>query len=247
MQINLKIEGLDSVKKQLANISKQVTYAASRALNTTAFAVNTEIKKEMQTAFKGGPTAFALRAFAVDKATKSSLTATIALREDAPSGGTSYSKALRHLFTSGTRDWKKLEGYLQAKRLMPAGLMAVPGDGCPLDSKGNIRKPALTEMLGVLSTQRANLRVYRKTGAGKAQKAVGYFVVTVGDKTRKHPGIYKRIETGTSSGISPMIMFVKRGNWRKYIDLQLVGNKVVGFEFEAAFTKEFEAAMASAR
>lgn len=247
MQINLKIEGLDKAQAQLAGLSKQVSFAASRALNTTAFAVNTAIKKEMQSTFKGGPTAFALRAFAVDKATRSNLTATVALRTDAPAGGTSYSKALRHLFTSGTRDWKKLEGYLQAKRLMPAGLMAVPGNGCPLDSKGNIRKAALTEMLGVLSAQRANLRVYRKTGAGKAQKATGYFVVSSGDKTRKHPGIYKRIETGTTSGISPMIMFVKRGNWRKFIDLQLVGNKVVGEHFEAAFTKEFEAAMASAR
>jgi len=247
MQINIKIEGLDAVRKQLANLSKQVDYAASRALNTTAFAVNTEIKKEMQNVFKGGPTPFALRAFAVTKATKSDLTATIALRQDVPSGGTSYAKALRHLFTSGTRDWKKLEGYLQGKRLMPPGLMAVPGNGCPLDGRGNIRKAALTEMLGVLAAQRPNLRVYRKTGAGKVQKAVGYFVVRAGDKSRKHPGIYKRIETGSSSGITPMIMYVKRGNWRKFIDLQLVGNKVVGREFEANFTKEFAAAMASAR
>jgi hypothetical protein len=247
MQIGLNITGLDAVKAQLGSMAKQANFAASRALNTTAFAVNASIKREMQQVFMGGPTPYTQRAFAIDKATKSNLVATVALRKDAPAGGTSYTKALGHLFTGGTRDWKKLEGYLRGAKLMPSGLMAVPGNACPLDARGNIRQAALTEMLGVLRANRSNLRVYRKTGAGKAQKAVGYFAIQPGTKARLHPGIYKRVETGTTSTLDPMVMFVHPGKWRKFIDLQQLATTVVAKTFNAEFNKELSAALGSAK
>jgi hypothetical protein len=247
MQISLNITGLDAVKAQLGAMAKQANFAASRALNTTAFAVNASLKREMQQVFKGGATPYTQRAFAIDKATKSNLVATVALRNDSPAGGTPYAKALGHLFTGGTREWKKLEGYLRGSKLMPSGLMAVPGSACPLDARGNIRQAALTEMLGVLRANRSNLRVYRKTGAGKAQKAVGYFAIQHGTKASLHPGIYKRVETGTTSTLDPMVMFVHPGKWRKFIDLQKLATEVVAKTFNAEFNKELSAALGSAR
>lgn len=247
MQVNIKIDGLDRVKAMLGNAGKQASFAASRALNTTAFAINAELKKEMASTFKGGATAYSLRAFKVDKSSKANLTATVALRTDTGGAALPYNKALAHLFTGGRRSFKRLEGWLRARRLMPSGLTIAPGAGMPLDRFGNMRQAALTEMLGVIGNQRSNLRVYRKTGAGKAQKAVGYFVVMPGSRSGQHPGIYKRIETGRTSTIKAMVLYVDPVNYRKLIDLDALGRQVVSKTFQPEFDKEFAAAMATAR
>ena len=248
MQINIKITGLKEVQAQLGNLAKQASYAASRALNTTAFAINARLKTDMAATFKGGATAYTLRAFAVKKATNANLTAEVALRTDSPGGtGTPYSKALAHLFTGGTRKYKKLEGWLRGRGLLPGNLTVAPGAAMPLDRYGNMRQKALEEMLGVLGSQGRNLRVYRRTGAGKAQKAVGYFVVLPGDKTKKHPGIYKRLEAGKRSTIKPMVLYVNPVNYRKFIDLDRVGREVVDKTFQPAFDAELAKALANAK
>jgi hypothetical protein len=247
MQVNIQITGLDAVKAQLGSQGKQAAFAASKALTTTAFAINDRLKKEMASTFKGGATSYSLRAFKVDKADKTTLTAAVTLRTDNNGAALPYSKALGHLFTGGTRKFKKLEAWLRARRLMPSGLTVAPGSGMPLDRFGNMRSAALTEMLGVIGTQRTNLRVYRKTGAGKEQKAVGYFVVLPGDKSRKAPGIYKRIETGKSSAIKAMVLYVDPTSYRKFIDLDKLGREVVAKTFQPAFDAELAKALATAR
>ena len=247
MQVTIQITGLKEVQAQLGTQAKQAAFAASRALNTTAFAINDRLKKDMASTFAGGATPYTLRAFKVSKADKASLAASVTLRTDTPEGGTQYAKALGHLFTGGQRRYKKLEGWLRGRRLLPSGLTVAPGAGMPLDGYGNMRRGTLTEMLGVLGTQRTNLRVYRRTGAGKAQKAVGYFVILPGDKGRKQPGVYKRIETGATSTIIPMLLYVDPKSYRKFVDLDKLGNEVVGKTFQAAFDAELVKALASAR
>lgn len=247
MKIDIQITGLQEVRAQLGAQAKQANFAASRALNTTAFAVNDRLKKDMASTFKGGATPFSLRAFKVVKSDKTNLVAEVSLRTDTPDGGTQYAKALAHLFTGGQRKYKKLEGWLRARRLLPAGLTVAPGAGMPLDAYGNMRRAALTEMLGVIGTQMTNLRIYRKTGAGKAQKAVGYFVVLPGDKSKKHPGIYKRVEAGTSSTLKPMVLYVDPANYRKFIDLDKLGHEVIAKTLQASFDAEIKAALADAK
>lgn len=248
MQVNIKIEGLTEVRAMMGTLGKQATYAASRALNTTAYAINDRLKKDMVDTFKGGATAYTLRAFSVLKADKATLTAEVSLRTDAPGGtGTNYTNALAHLFNGGERKYKKLEGWLRGRKLLPTGLTVAPGPGMPLDRYGNMRKTTLTEMLGVLGALRTNLRVYRRTGAGKAQKAVGYFVVLAGDKSRKHPGIYKRIETGASSTTAPMVFYVDPVSYRKFIDLEKLGQEVAEKTFQNAFDTELAKAVKTAK
>ena len=117
----------------------------------------------------------------------------------------------------------------------------------PVDSYGNMRRAALTEMLGVIGAQLTNLQVYRRTGAGKAQKAVGYFVILPGSKGGHHPGIYKRMQTGTSSAITPMVLYVNPANYRKFIDLDKLGREVVAQKFQPAFDAELARALANAK
>ena len=245
--IRIEVQGIKSTIATLSGQGKQVIYAASRTLNTMAFGINADIKTEMNARFKGGATAFTLRAFRIDKASKEKLTAIVALRDDAPDGGSSYEKALHHLFTGGTRDWKKIEGLLRGIGLIPDGLMIVPGAACPLDSRGNMRKAALNEMLGVIKSNVRNIRVFRRTGAGKQQKGVGYFVVMPGDKTNLHIGIWKRIEVGASSTIKPIIMYVHQGKWSKFIDLDHIGNNFVARRWQPVFELELADAMRTAR
>jgi len=247
MKIDVQITGLQEVRAQLGAQAKQANFAASRALNTTAFAVNDRLKKDMASTFKGGATPFSLRAFKVVKSDKTNLVAEVNLRTDTPDGGTQYAKALAHLFTGGQRKYKKLEGWLRARRLLPAGLTVAPGAGMPLDAYGNMRRAALTEMLGVIGTQMTNLRIYLKTGAGKAQKSVGYFVVLPGDKSKKHPGIYKRIESGTSSTLKPMVLYIDPTNYRRFVDLDKLGHEVVAKTLQASFDAEIKAALADAK
>lgn len=247
MQVNIQITGLDAVRQQLGNQAKQASYAASRALNTTAYAINTRLKADMSSTFQGGATAYTLRAFKVEQARKDNLTAAVMLRTDTAGASLPYAKALGHLFTGGTRNYKKIEGWLRGHRLLPTGYTIAPGAGMPLDRFGNMRQPALTEMLGVLGNPRTNLRVYRRTGAGKAQKAVGYFVAMPGDKSGHHPGVYKRIETGNSSALSPMVLYVRPSNYRRFIDLERLGQEVAAKTFEPAFEVELSKAMASAQ
>ena len=247
MQIKIEIKGLDQVKAQLGNLSKQANFAAKKALDTTAFAINTEIKKEMQSTFQGGATAYALRAFKVEKADKSNLVATVSLRTDTQGAALPYSKALGHMFTGGRRDYKKIEGLLRARKLMPSGLSIAPGDGMQLDRYGNMDKRQLSEVLTMLIARPSTMRVIRKTGKGKPQKMVDYFVVQPGAKTRLHPGIYKRIETGKTSAVDAMMLYIKPVAYRQYINLQTLGNRVVNSTFQPAFDKELAAALASAK
>lgn len=247
MQVSIQITGLKEVQAQLGAQAKQATFAASRALNTTAYAINDRLKKDMASTFKGGATAYTLRAFSVTKADKATLTATVALRTDTQGAALAYNKALGHLFTGGPRKYKKLEGWLRGRRLLPAGLTIAPGAGMPVDSYGNMRRAALTEMLGVIGAQLTNLQVYRRTGAGKAQKAVGYFVILPGSKGGHHPGIYKRMQTGTSSAITPMVLYVNPANYRKFIDLDKLGREVVAQKFQPAFDAELARALANAK
>ena len=246
--LSVSIDGLETIKARLIGKQKQIPYAASRALNTLAFSANADIKTEMQRVFKGGATPYTLRAFKVDKATKEILVAMVSLRTDTPNGGTAYTKALSHLFTGGTREWKRIEGLLRGLALIPAGMMIVPGAACPLDSRGNMRKSALDELLGVIRANVRNLRVFRRAGkTSKQQKGIGYFVILPGDKTHLQPGIWKRIETGSGSVVKPMILYVRRGHWNQFIDLQKIGTAVVGRLWQAEFDRELANAMASAR
>lgn len=247
MQVSIKITGLKEAQAQLGAQAKQATYAASRALTTTAYAINERLRKDMASTFKGGATAYTLRAFSVTKADKATLTSAVALRTDTQGAALAYNKALGHLFTGGPRKYKKLEGWLRGRRLLPAGLTIAPGAGMPVDSYGNMRRAALTEMLGVIGAQLTNLQVYRRTGAGKAQKAVGYFVILPGSKGGHHPGIYKRMQTGTSSAITPMVLYVNPANYRKFIDLDKLGREVVAQKFQPAFDAELARALANAK
>ena len=247
MKIGVKIEGLDAAMAALSGQGKQVRFAAARALTQTAHKVNADLKDELRNNIKGGPTAFTLRAFKVTGARRDNLEATVALRHDAPEGGTTYAKALQHLFTGGRRDFKKLEGWLRGKNIIPVGMMAVPGPKAPLDARGNFRKAALTEMLGIIGSQTRNLQEWRKSGRGGQMKAIGFFIARPRDKSGLTPGIWRRITTGKSSTVEPWVMFISPTAYRQKFDLEAIARKTVAATFETRFLASLADALRTAK
>ena len=245
LQVN--ITGAKELQKQLGAFGRQVPFAAAGALNDTAFAVNADIKREMRQNFRGGATPFSLRAFRVRKADKRVLEATVMLRTD-ESGGTNTTRTLGHLFTGGQRRWKRLEGLIRAKTDMPDNMMAVPGDAVTLDMRGNIIRRHIAEIVTALRNRLQT--VNRAKGGGVT--ATGYFTLT-----RQHgklpPGLYRRVtrggwvdrDTKATSVAQPLMVFVRRGFWRRRISLQEVadqqGRHIVA-RFNAALRKAMETA-----
>lgn len=246
--LTIQITGLEAVRAQLANAGKQATFAAQNALNNAAFGLNAKIKAEMQGAFQGGATKYTLAAFKVEKATKANLAATVMLRKDSD-GGTPRHDTLGHLFTGGNRRWKKFEGLIRAAGAMPRGTIAVPGKGIKLDSRGNMSKAQITEILRGIES---GMQTLNKAKTDKNKKATGYFVLPT-RQGKLLPGIYKRTTTGgwvgggkASSGITPMLVFVPMGTWRKYIDLDAIAQKQLQC-FVADFNTQLRQALATAK
>jgi len=245
--IKVEIKGVEALKATLSGQQKQVRFAAARALTKTAQQINKDLQSEMKTAIAGGPTPYTLRAFKTTAATRETLTASVALRTDAPSGGTPYAKALAHLFEGSRRDWKKIEGWLRGKRLIPEGMMMAPGPKAPLDARGNFRRNSINEMLGILNSQIRNLRSFRRTGAGKRQKGIGFFVALPGDRSGLAAGIWRRVETGNSSVVEPWIMYIRPTSYRRKFDLDRIGRLTVAKSWQSNFETSLADALRTAR
>ena len=247
MKITIDVRGMDVLRTRLVAQQKQVRFATAKALTQTAWAINKEIQEEMKQVIAGGPTAYTLRAFKVTGATRDNLQSVVSLRTDAPDGGTVYAKALAHLFSGGRRDWKKLEGWLKGKGMMPAGMMIAPGPKAPLDSRGNFRRTQINEMLGILSSNIRNLKSFRKTGAGKQQKGIGFFICRPGDNSGLTPGIWRRIETGNSSVVEPWIMYISPTSYRRKLDLEAIAKRTVARVFQSNFETALTDALRTAK
>ena len=251
MKLNVIVDSTD-FKRAMAAAEKQAIFSLSKALTTTAFKARDEIYDQLKRRVQGGATPYALRSFNVEKATKQNLVATVALRTDGPGGGagggTPYDQALGHLFTGGVRRWKRVEGYLQAMGVLPAGLMAVPGKFCPLDARGNIPRSAFRAITADLTQAGPSRRT--RTGArsvAKTGRTTAHFVAQPGNPSKLHQGIYRRTLAPTGWQLQPVILFVQPGTWDRMIDLHQLAGDVVGKTFGPEFAKEFANAMATAR
>jgi hypothetical protein len=247
--LTIQINGIDQVRAQLGTAGKQAAFAAKNALNNAAFAINKQIKADMQGAFQGGATAYTLRAFQVHKASKQRLEASVMLRTDSQ-GGKSHSQTLGHLFTGGSRQWKKFEGLIRALGAMPAGTIAVPGEGIKLDSRGNMSRTQLREILGAL---RSGMAVVRGGRGKNPAMAVGYFILPKKTGRIKYPGIYKRTTTGgwvgdgdANSKLMPMVVFLPMGTWRRYINLEAIAQQQLR-GFVADFNAQLREALKNAK
>jgi hypothetical protein len=269
MVIKVEIKGMQAAIANLAGMNKQVRQAASGALNDLAFDANAEIKRQMQSKFKGGATRYSLAAFKVEKAKPDRLTATVALRTDSPGKSRSYDKVLGHLFTGGSRRWKRMEGAFRNIGVLPSGyIMTVPRDASwanPLDSFGNPKASFIVQLISYFNAAgeqgyKSNMTDKRRDSIAKRGKSesgyrtingVVYFIsrghgMWFGRQQRLAAGIWaKRGIHG--SDIAPVFLFVRTGAYGKIIDLDAIGRAVVDQKWERQFNRWLQFSIRSAK
>lgn len=265
MKVAVRIEGIDAVQAMLRGNGQKVTRAAATAMNRTIRAVRFDIVDKVKAGTQGGATSYTQRAFGLKEASEGNLEASTFLRDDAPAKGTPWSKALGHLFTGGSRSFKKMEGAFRRIRALPSGWMIVPGSACPLDGFGNPPRSLIVQLIAYFNAfgeqgykanmkdkRRAKLANAGRTASGyKTINGVEYFISygrygkPGGDrythgKFSQHlaPGIWARSGTHGSK-VVPIFMFVRRGQWAKKFDIDQIGTRTV----DRLWSKNFDAAM----
>lgn len=246
-KLEVKID-MSKVKQMFDKVPGKAKVISAKILTSAAFDVNAEIKDAMKKTFSGGPTPYSLRAFSVTKATPDSLVSRVSLRMDSPGKGTPYNIALEHLFSGGNRHWKRMEGAFLKTGYLPPGYSMVPGSGCPLDQHGNAPASFVRQLLSYLGAAeinagyRANMtqkkkdklaNIGRTEGGSKTINGVVYFIsrgkgTWFGARSWQN-GRIQHLPMGIwkKSGIhgikiEPVFLFVRRGNYKKIIDLEQV-------------------------
>ncbi|QBQ98179.1 hypothetical protein [Paraburkholderia pallida] len=238
----------------------QIPYATARALTKTAQLAQQAIRAEMEARFDR-PTPYTLNSTYVKSATKTDLVARVWIKDDT-SKGTPASKYIGPEVYGGERSMKRFERALQARGLLPPGMVAVPGKAATLDQYGNVSRGLIVEVLSYLQAfgeqgYRANMserRRDRMVRGGKGARGYSYFVL-LKREGKLLPGIYKRIAYGRDSRIEhlaysaakPVFIFVKQPTYKPRLPFDDVARRVAEAQFEGVFRRAFEEAVETAR
>lgn len=257
MDIRLETN-LPQVQKELDDlVRRKLPRATLNAVNDLAFDVREQIREDMR-ATLDRPTPFALNMFEVLKGRDVNRPeAMVRITDDYRKNET-----FKHLFTDGPRTQKRMERRLIAAGIMRPGEIAVPGGGAPLDRYGNLRGSFVTMLLSYFQT----LEMGNMNAAGRARRAKktfnqkkGYweirgteYFISFGpsrhDFARHQPlprGIWSR-RSIQGFIVSPVILFVKAGTYRRFFDLQKIADDVVRANRDQRLVNRLSRAIAGA-
>ena len=259
------------MSESLSDLAKtQVPYASRLALNRVMSDVLKESRQQLARALDR-PTPYALRAFMGIPATKSIPYAEVKLRQDAPSKGTPWANVIGHHHDGGDRPYKKIEGAFLRLGVLNRGWIIVPGSAAPLDGYGNVPvafQRTLISYFKGFSEQgfRANMNDKRKAKMADKRYHMGalrtngveYFISRGrgqwfgggswqrGMVQHLAPGIYSRTSIH-GCDIKPVLMFVRKGRYRKRIDLPKFTEEVVNQRFNTHFRTALQQAIRTAK
>lgn len=225
-------------------VNRQMPFAMQQTINSLAFKIREETINEMQTEFDRPKPNFTLRSIEVEKATnKQAPEAWVGLRKK---GG--FRRALAHELIGGSRAWKKVEGAFTKLGVLPEGMQMVPSRALNLDIYGNIPLGLLRRLLKEPWREKIQQNNRARFSTGSKQrgknKGSGYFVVHPGDRTKLSPGIWLRDSAG---GIQPVIMFVRKGKYRRAIDLEDIAQDTLKRDGNRLMTESLMKAIAGDR
>lgn len=253
--MQIKVEtNFANVRAAMQKAASQVPFAASVALNKTADAARRDVVDNMRNVFDR-PTPWVLNSLRVKRSTKASLVAEVAFK-DKNSVESSRSMIEPHVF-SGKRRFKAMEVRLWKAGYLPDGWNAVPGEAANMDGFGNMSPGQISQLLNVLGTyteagyNKANERTVARLAKGNVKKnqyGFVYWVNRVGDPKGRHlqPGVYQRFTTAFGTSLKPVLIFVKRANYKARLPMYDLVNAAAAREFPGEFDKAFEQAMATA-
>jgi hypothetical protein len=246
---------IPQVQQALEQAASQVPFALSVAINNTLTLAQLTIQGQMPSVFDR-PTPWVVNSLRLKRSTKTILSAELAFK-DKNSAENSRSMIEPNVF-GGTRHFKAMEARLMNMGYLPAGWNVVPGGGASLDAYGNMSRGQISQLLNVLGTfteagyNKANAKTVARLAKGNVKKNVYGFVYWVnpangtGRNKKLPPGVYQRVKTGFGSSLKPILIFVKRAQYRQRLDFNAIVQRTIGAEFEGAFTRSFAAAMGTA-
>jgi hypothetical protein len=213
--MGVKIEGLKRLEKRLSTLQKQIPYTMALTLNDIAFdsmrSLNGDLKGKLKTRVNTS------KAFAVEKATKTRLTASVHMKHDW------HYLSLQHHYRGGKTAFQI--GF--EREMIRRGHMTNSNSAIPRKKWG---KKKYSSTLKALNTRGGNL-----------------FVVSVMNRSKKtrhlHPGIYMRLKTK----VKPILLFTEEANYKKRLDMEEIVGKVVRRRAEKYFAKNLKKAMRTAR
>lgn len=238
MQIKIDTSSLQALAARIGGMSKQVTYAASRAINSVAFKVMRE--ESAGTSAFDRPKPATRSAFRVEKSTKQNLTATIAVKSRGQ-GGLPANEYLHPSIKGGRRGFKRSEIMLRAAGILPAGMFTAPGRGAKLDAYGNMSRGQIAQILSyfqtygktALNSTRMNMSQEKRA---KMQSKNAYFVIP-------NRGIWQR----NGKAITPILMFISKADYKIIFDFEKIAQHVIEREWDREFSSALEDAIRTAR
>ena len=215
--MTFEITGLDKFQKSLSNLSKQIDYAMSRTLNNLAFDAQASLAAELKHGMNVRVNTS--KAFAVDKSSKTNLSATVRLKNDW------HKYAIPQHFNAGDSLQIGFEKTMIARGYMTANHSAVP-----------IKKMGKAKYKTVSNATRRGIRSYSKM-----------FVVPTNNKNKRTahlaPGVWTRLKRKPK----PVILFTQEAQYRKKFDMRITIDKVIKRRAQKYFNKNMAQALRTAR
>jgi len=208
-------------------MTKQLPFAISQALNSTAFDARVAINSSTRQYFDK-PNRFTQSAFLAAKSTKRNLEATVYANDQQ---GRDRARYLRFGIAGGTRPQKGFErkflGSIVGTRTIPAGAQLQPTSLVKRDASGGV-----------------SLATIKRIQKGLTGNARGGFFIGTPKGGDRPPGIYRR------SRLQLFPYFIatqERATYRPRFPMGEIGQKVVQRRFGQYLRSSLERALASAR
>ena len=230
---------------------RQLPYASALALTRTVQEIQQREVHEMRDVFNR-PTPYTLSSTFIKPATKSSLQATVGLKDFAGKG-IPAAKFLAAQITGGARRLKRFERALRSAGHLPEDYRVVPGRGAELDSYGNIKPSQIVQILSYLRAfpeagYRANMtdrRRKRLARGTKAKQGFTYFIGRPGD--RLPMGVWQRYAFARGSAVKPVFIFVRQAHYEAVFDFEYVAVSTAHSVFHRHLSSALAEAMRTAR
>lgn len=242
-RVSIDTSELVALKDRVGRARQRFAKVIEISLNKTAAAGQAAVRQEMARVFDR-PTPFVLASTFIKPAiAPNNLEAHVFLK-DVESKNIAPAKALAHEVTGGQRAWKRGEGALRRAGLLGNDENAVPGGAAKLDAYGNMDRGQIVQIIAYFEAfpdvgYKANtMKAKRdKLKAGKAGKRYGvrYFL----KRDRPGRGIYISEKTGFGYTMRPVLMFVRRAQYKRLLDMRGVVDGVVRTQFKAWFADEW--------
>jgi hypothetical protein len=216
--VETRVEGIDDVKRMLADLQQTLPVAARSAKNDVIQVV-WEGEKAQAVADLDRPKTFTISQILFDKKEGPTSVGRVWLRDPFDQQGADERSYLGVNTLSGLRERRKAsEIALQAFGVMPAGTVWVPADNVKLDSYGNISSTAIQSMI-------AEFRQWRNV----RNPARNFALI-------KDKGILTRI----GGQWYPFIWFVDPRRYAERFDFYGRADKEVQYHWEAIYAKAIQ-------